>query len=68
MRIRIQRSGGLEAGANDFLTKPVDKAEVVVRVKNLLRIREFEDFLNRHNELLEAEVKKTEQPSSGKAT
>jgi putative two-component system response regulator len=49
---------GLEACANDFLTKPVDKTEVIVRVKNLLRIREFEDFLKGHNELLEAEVRK----------
>ncbi len=53
---------GLEAGANDFLTKPVDSVELMVRVKNLLRIKEFEDFLVHHNELLEAEVaKRTEQ-------
>jgi putative two-component system response regulator len=49
---------GLEAGANDFLTKPVDSAELMVRVKNLLRIKEYEDFLMHHNELLEAEVTK----------
>lgn len=47
---------GLEAGANDFLTKPVDKADVVIRVKNLLRIKEFEVFLKQHNELLEKQV------------
>lgn len=49
---------GLEAGANDFLLKPVDPAEVAIRAKNLLRIKEFEDFLKRHNELLDAEVKR----------
>lgn len=49
---------GLEVGANDFLTKPVDATELMVRAKNLLRIKEFEDFLKQHNELLEAEVKK----------
>src|SRR5574340_417024 len=47
---------GLEAGANDFLTKPVDKTEVIIKAKNLLRIKEFEDFLKQHGKLLEAEV------------
>ncbi|MBI4682795.1 MAG: response regulator [Nitrospirae bacterium] len=49
---------GLESGANDFLLKPVDPAEVAIRAKNLLRIKEFEDFLKHHNELLDAEVKR----------
>lgn len=52
------RIKGLEAGANDFLTKPVDSTELMVRTKNLLRVKEFEDFLKHHNELLDAEVKK----------
>jgi putative two-component system response regulator len=51
------RIKGLEKGANDFLTKPLDSSELMVRVKNLLRVKEFEDFLKQHNEILEAEVK-----------
>lgn len=47
---------GLEVGANDFLSKPVDKTELMIKSKNLLRIKEFEDFLQYHNELLEKEV------------
>jgi putative two-component system response regulator len=55
---RESRIKGLEAGANDFLTKPVDRLELMIRAKNLLRVKEFEDFLIKHNELLDAEVKK----------
>jgi putative two-component system response regulator len=48
---------GLRAGANDFLTKPVDTSELMLRTKNLLKVKEFEDFLEQHNELLETEVR-----------
>jgi putative two-component system response regulator len=55
---RDSKLKGLKIGANDFITKPVDGSELIVRVKNLLRIKEFEDFLKRHNEILEEEVRK----------
>ncbi len=48
----------LEAGANDFLTKPIDSTEVIIRTKNLLRIKEFEDFLKNHAACLAAETEK----------
>jgi putative two-component system response regulator len=50
------RNKGLEAGANDFLTKPVNKTEIATRAKNLLRVKAFEDFLKQHNEILEKQV------------
>jgi len=55
---RDSRIRGLEHGANDFLTKPVDGIELMVRTKNLLRVKEFEDFLKRHNEILASEVRR----------
>ena len=53
---RELRIKGLSAGANDFLTKPIDRPELIVRIRNLLRIKEFEDFLSQHNEMLKKEV------------
>jgi putative two-component system response regulator len=38
---RVARNSALVLGANDFLTKPLDRAEVVLRVRNLLRTRDL---------------------------
>jgi adenylate cyclase len=38
-----ERIIGLEAGADDFLAKPVDEQELLVRVRSLLRIKELYD-------------------------
>lgn len=35
----------MEAGADDFLSKPVDHTELIVRVKSLLRIKAYHDKL-----------------------
>jgi len=50
------RIKGLEAGAEEFLSKPVNRAELQMRVKNLLKLKEFADFLADHNRILELQV------------
>jgi diguanylate cyclase (GGDEF)-like protein/PAS domain S-box-containing protein len=53
---RSARLAGLDAGVEDFLTKPVDRAELSLKVRNLLRLKSFNDFLKNHSSLLEQEV------------
>ena len=49
---RNARMLGLNAGAEDFLTKPVDRAELCVRVRNLLRLKAYGDELRIAHEAL----------------
>lgn len=38
---------GVQAGTDDFLTKPVNKVELLCRVKSLLRVRHLKSQLDR---------------------
>lgn len=52
------RLKAVEAGANDFIHKPVDKLELQVRVASLLRMKQAQDAIKRHRAQLEAEVER----------
>jgi class 3 adenylate cyclase len=45
---------GLEAGADEYLTKPVDQGALVARVKSMLRIKELHDTVHDQAAQLEA--------------
>jgi putative two-component system response regulator len=42
---RDQRTRGLEAGADDFFTRPINVAELRARLRSLVRLRRFTDDL-----------------------
>lgn len=42
-----ERLKGLEAGADDFLGKPINQPELLARVRSLLRVKTFHDQLQR---------------------
>lgn len=58
---RASRMQALAAGAEEFLTKPVDQTEVLVRVRNLLRVKSYGDLLAQQNRVLEQRVRDRSQ-------
>jgi class 3 adenylate cyclase/CheY-like chemotaxis protein len=59
----LERVKGIEAGADDFLTKPINQAELLARIRSLLRIKEFHETIEAQaaqlaewNKTLEARV------------
>ncbi|HVA59574.1 MAG TPA: EAL domain-containing protein [Mycobacteriales bacterium] len=51
------RDRALQAGANDFLTKPFDRTEVLLRIANLLETRFLHQRLSYHNRALQDELR-----------
>jgi len=63
---RLARNSALGLGADDFLTKPFDHAEVVLRVRNMLHTRQLYMELASAKEALEQhEAKGRQRPKGG---
>ncbi len=67
-----QKLPSIEAGADDFVTKPIDRAELLARVKSLLRLKQYHDTIEQQaaelaawnrelEERVEAQVTELEQ-------
>ncbi|MDP1676458.1 MAG: response regulator [Bacteroidota bacterium] len=56
------RVKGIEAGCDDFISKPVDKMELLARVRSLLMVKAYNDLMSNYRKELESEVtKKTDE-------
>ena len=52
------RIKGIESGCDDFISKPVDKTELLARVNSLLKVKAYNDLLKNYRNDLELEVSK----------
>jgi putative two-component system response regulator len=53
---RDSRLAALNLGAEDFISKPIDRAELWARIRNLLRLKQYADLLAREARDLERQV------------
>jgi PAS domain S-box-containing protein len=56
------RLKGIEAGCDDFISTPVDRMELIARIKSLLKVKAYHDLTSNYRKELESEVnRRTEE-------
>ena len=55
---KSDRIKGIEAGCDDFLSKPLDKIELLARIRSLLKVKAYNDLMGNYRKELESEVTK----------
>jgi PAS domain S-box-containing protein len=55
-RDQVSRLLGLSAGAEMFLSKPIDPAELSMRIRNLLRLKHYGDHYSEYSRMLAIDV------------
>ena len=59
---REDRVNGIEAGCNDFISKPIDQSELTARIKSMLTVKAYHDHMHNHEqELGKAIAKRTKE-------
>lgn len=53
---RDAKMAAFNLGAEEFVSKPVDRAQLLLRVRNMLRLKDYSDLLSDYNKTLQAEV------------
>jgi PAS domain S-box-containing protein len=62
LREREDRIKGIEAGCDDFISYPVDKMELLARVRSLLKVKAYNELMSNYRKELESEVtRRTEE-------
>ena len=61
LKEKEHRVKAMEVGADDFLNKPVDRTELLVRVKSLLRMKSYHDKVLETNAQISAKNKRLEE-------
>ncbi len=54
---RELRRKGMEAGADDFLSKPFDEVELLARIRNSVRVKRYYDNMEQQKDQLEVAVR-----------
>lgn len=54
---RDRKRRALDQGAPDLLSKPIDHADLTVRIRSALRLKTYQDQIRGHNDVLERKVR-----------